>query len=821
MNKRNTTGILRKIGFILFAGIISTLSYSQEFYGKVINLQTGKPVEGAHIIVVGNHGRAISDAEGIYTLKVNKSGIYKIICTHIGYESVSVEVQIIENSRKEINFNLKELARELKEITVTAEITGPVRRTGDALYTGSSITSKGIELLGISAHNSVYNSLDLMPDVSVNGQDAYGLAEKEVRIRGIRGLFSGMTIEGFPNYGIMPIGARDEIYDMENMQSISLYKGAVPSDIGSATGSRGGTIELTYKRPQDKSGITINEYTGTDNYLKNFIRFNSGKLKTNTAVFASYSYSTANKWKGEGRLARRHNMALGITQQLTPKMILELFGNYNTNKRHHFRPLSYTEASDLKKYYESDYSGDLSGVPAEDYYYFDYNRGEYSNVDAMAIWNYNLSEKISLSTRVYYSREDALYQNTMISLPNYYVQDRTRDIDRTGIMPEARGEAGKLSYSAGYWFESFDNRVYIYNTSITSGGLVPKGYSFYTLPVGRGKIHSPYAKLAYNGEHFKFQAGLKYYYFNEPESERYKSVTPDTLSSEPIDDLHTDAIIQSAVLPSFGIGYSFSEAVEIYANYGRNYMRPYQYVPTISLYLSRKSAFNNAGMNLQSVFDTWKMETSDNFDLGLHYTHHNIKISPTFYYSKHYNVLADVYDARVDINYSQNAGNLTAYGAEVETYLYPFRNLTIYINPAYSIMFYNENLKKLIGSDVREISIKGKQTPATPIWSAKSGILYTHGFLMAAARVNYTGKRFGDATNLEKIPRFTVVDLSLQFKKGNILFTKELAISCEVKNLFNKKYIGMISVSDDSMAGKAAYYAGAPRTIVAAAKISF
>ena len=87
--------------------------------------------------------------------------------------------------------------------------------------------------------------------------------------------------------------------------------------------------------------------------------------------------------------------------------------------------------------------------------------------------------------------------------------------------------------------------------------------------------------------------------------------------------------------------------------------------------------------------------------------------------------------------------------------------------------------------------------------------------------VNYTGERFGDATNTEKIPEYTLVNLSLQLKKREILFAKEVVIRLEVKNLFDKRYIGMITVWDDSAGGNATYYAGFPRTIVASAKLTF
>ena len=818
--------MIKTIVFVLIAGLWSYNLCAQEIFGKVTNSQTGQPVTGAHIIIEddqNNQNYAISNANGRYSFKLVHAGKNKLVCTYVGFESITREVEIKEDQKLEINFRLTESVEELQEVTITGDLVCSVKRTGDALYTGTAITPKGIELLGISAKNSIYNTLDLLPAVTVTGQDAYGLAAKEVRIRGIRGLFSGVTIEGFPNYGIMPIGARDDIYDIENMESISLYKGATPTDIGSATGSRGGIIELSYHRPENKLKITLNQAYGSNSYWRSFIRFDCGIFPSKTKFFTSYSYTTANKWKGYGNLALRHNIALGLAQQLSPKMYLELFGNFNTVKRHDFRALIFAEASDIENNFNLDYVKNIRGVPAEDYYYYDYNRGEYTNADAMAIWNYDVSGKMGLITRIYYSREDAVSEKTVNNQSKYIIQDRTRDIGRIGIIPEAKGQTGKFSYSVGYWFESFDNRVYVYPKAITAVGLVPKGYNFYAVPKRRGQIHSPYAKLAYNGEHLKLQTGLKYYYFNGPESERYKSISPDTLSTEPSTDLHTDAIIHSALLPSIGIGYRFSKAFEIYANYGRNYMRPYRYVPTINLYLSNQIAFNNAGMNLQSIFDTWKMETSDNFDFGLRFTTNCLKLTPTVYYSKQKNTLANIYDPIVGVNYYRNVGDLTSIGAELEAYAYPLQNLTLFIHPAYTSISYDKDLERLErnDNDVQNLDISGNQIPATPVWLLKSGGSYTHKFLVAAVFVNYTGERFGDATNTEKIPGFTLVNLSLQFKKREILLAEEAAICFEVKNLFDKRYIGMITVWDDSAGGNATYYAGFPRSIVASAKLTF
>ncbi|RZB33114.1 MAG: hypothetical protein SRB2_04179 [Desulfobacteraceae bacterium Eth-SRB2] len=68
----------------------------------------------------------------------------------------------------------------------------------------------------------------------------------------------------------------------------------------------------------------------------------------------------------------------------------------------------------------------------------------------------------------------------------------------------------------------------------------------------------------------------------------------------------------------------------MYLNYGRNYMRPYAYVPITNMYAMKKKLFKNVNMTLQDIFDDWEMETSDNFDLSFRYSHKYFSIALSF-----------------------------------------------------------------------------------------------------------------------------------------------------------------------------------------------
>ena len=800
----------------IFAILFSSSANSQTISGKVTDLTTSEPLVGALLQLLPEKTATISSDKGLFNFENLKPGEYTLQCSYLGYKTVEKKITLTNRNEK-INLELQRSVRQIDEITVQGNLSTPVKRTGDALFTGTAITKKGISTMGVSANSSVYQSLDIIPGIAIETNDGYGLSEKTVRIRGVRSNFSGMTIEGFPNYGIMPIGARDDIYDMENMKSISIFKGAAPSDLGTATGSKGGVIELKFDRPADSLRINLRQLAGNDSYLRSFARVDLGRLTDATSAFVSMSRTSANKWKGNGKLGPRYNATLGIEQKFGGSTNLNLYANYNTIDRHHFRKLSFEQTSDIRNTYKTSYNSSLKGDPAEDQFYFDFNQGTYTNKDIMILLSHSVSPETKLFLRTYYSTEDALYNETVKRGPGYFLLDRKRDTERTGVIPEIEGTLWGFKYTLGYWFESAANNANVYNNRITSEGIVPAGYGFYTITDDNSQIHSPYAKIAWSTGRFNLQGGLKYFNYTEPEAQRFTSETPQRLSAEPNPNLFTEKLTYQALLPSFGIGYKVNTHLNIYLNYGKNYMRPYMYNPIISLYTNNMEAFSQQNTTLQDIFDEWTMETSDNIDLGIRFSSDYFSFSTSLFWAKHKDVLTSTYNPAVQLDYFQNTGMLTAYGVDLELFVKPMESFLIFLNPAWNSMSYDENFEQ--GNET--IKIDGNQTPATPQFSIKSGITWTTKRLNSSVFVKHTGTRYGDATNTEKIAAYTIADIRADYVAGSIFKRINLKINLEISNILNQKYVGAIDVSDDARGGSASYFSGAPRSIVAGVELEF
>ncbi len=329
--------------------------------------------------------------------------------------------------------------KQFEEIVVTGEkIIAPTRETGETVYTGTEITAKGIEVQGTPASTSVYEAIGILPGISVESADPYGLGaeQRTIRVRGVRGMLGALGVSGVPNYGGNPIGPREYLYDMENFQSLSVYKGAAPADFGAGIGSRGGAIDLKPNWPKKELGFTFRQGFGTDNYHRTYLRFDSGSLtKSGTAFSGSYSYTEADKWKGPGKTGPRNNFNLALEQPLGSIVDVKLWLNSNDLKQNLYRSLTYAESQNLDANYKLDYNETLTGVKATDINYYDYNRGEYENKDLIAFITVTPSEQLRFTLKPYFCDEETeIYQGS--SSGGGIIQKRTRDIDRKGVIVE-------------------------------------------------------------------------------------------------------------------------------------------------------------------------------------------------------------------------------------------------------------------------------------------------------------------------------------------------------------------------------------------------
>ena len=707
----------------------------------------------------------------------------------------------------------------LEEIVVEgAKLIIPTKQAGETVYTGTEVTRKGMELKGEKGKANVYESISIVPGVVFEGIDPGNMVSEQnsIRMRGVRGFMGAMTVDGIPNYGGNPMGPRAYVYDMENFDSIAVFKGAVPADLGVGVGDRGGAVELKPRWAQDTFGIALVSSYGSFDLMKMFVRVDSGKVgPADSRLSVSYSCTKEDKWKGPGDLGPRHNANVTFVQPMGKYMTISLWGNYNTIHHYKYRSLSYEQAKDLDDYYKYDFNGGLTGIPGEDMFYYKFNEEEHTNCDFFTLINAH-GKDFSVVIKPYITNEDATIRDGANIQNQPGVQKRTRDIVRKGVVSQISIDLSMIKATAGYHFEQSDMNIYTQNYWIQNdGSLLYRGYGMYTTS-GDTFINSPYGKLAGEIKNFKWQVGVKYFRFKESDSRGYTTTYPGSvpaLTRAP--DLDRDERIYDIMLPTMGVSYSFTKYFEVYSSYGKNFIRPYAYMPLQNLYNRLRTQFQAAGITLNDLFKGYDIEQSDNVDVGVRIKRNYLEINPTVFVSQHKKLLVNVTDSRVTdsgtgkaVSYQQNAGKAKGYGCELGTSIFVSRWATIFVNPTYNHLVYDGN--STYQGTVYDND--GRQIVDTPQWVVLAGIIGKYKQLELVPMLRYIGKRYGDIMHHEQIDAYSVFDVKVSYCKDKIHMLKNVTFSLEFDNIFNKKYVSVINASDDTVSGTS-YYAGAPFSV--------
>lgn len=694
------------------------------------------------------------------------------------------------------------LCAELGSVTVTAKAgESPANQSINPLKERNEIKSQGIELYGDKAKSSVFRTLDIEPGFIVETQDPYGLGETAARSRGVDDNFMAISLEGVSSYAIRPIGPRQGIYDLENFETIEHYNGALNPDAGSGVGSKAGLVNLIFKRPSAKTKGELSLTTGQDSFYKVFARADSGKGGEYFKSFLSFSRADAEKWKGEGDLGPKKNIALGVSLE-NDNFPLEIFYSRSEQQRHNFKGLSFAQIQNLDANYNIDYqSTDPNTVD-----YYDY-------------WKDDLRyEDLQLSLKkeclgAYCSFK--LYGSDYLEKSDEGDGKGVVDAQRSGFQFSSKYDLGSFGLKSGIWLERSYLDKYVRKVQATPA-RTHIGWKWLNKNRGATDIISPYVSAYKDFGDIKVEAGLRYLYYKEASNDTYlgNNLQADYGSAVASGNIapggSVDEMRYRLWLPTVGARYEVNYDTEVFAKWGKGYQRPYRY-SFAAQYAANKNGLRDKllaqGKSLQSIVESWDMETSDLIDIGIRRYFQRGEAALSFFYNIHDNLLSSAYDPSIGIDYLQNIGKAVVYGTQIQSSIEPADNIWLFINPALTF----SEVKNDINYAGTQYSLKDKELPETPRFTLKAGITYKLDSHLLSLNGRYIGERYADIENKEKAGGYTTVDLSYGYKFKKLSFADEVSLQFSLLNIFDKKYVSSIG-SADLLDDTPSYYVGAPRS---------
>ncbi|MFA6807052.1 MAG: carboxypeptidase-like regulatory domain-containing protein, partial [Bacteroidales bacterium] len=242
---------------------ISTLGFSQEIRGKVIDKANNKAIPFANVGIVGSSIGTTSDEKGFFTLKKIEKDSLLIEVSVIGYHKSQKN---IGPEKEFIEFALEKEATELNVVNVVEKRTGTTLNTEDASFS-QYVSAEGIKRLACC---SLAESFENNAAVDVGFTDAVTGA-KQIQMLGLAGIYSQILVENQPSIRMLSTTYGLNYIPGPWLDGISISKGT--SSVAHGYESITGQINIDVKKPERKERFYLEYFT--NDFLKQEININS------------------------------------------------------------------------------------------------------------------------------------------------------------------------------------------------------------------------------------------------------------------------------------------------------------------------------------------------------------------------------------------------------------------------------------------------------------------------------------------------------------------------------------------------------------------
>ncbi|WPP50094.1 TonB-dependent receptor [Catalinimonas niigatensis] len=237
------------------------ISYAQDnavVRGKILDAQSGNPLEAVNVGLSNTAYGATTDAQGEFRISNVDPGNYKLVTTSVGYEKNAKEISLAAGQTLEVNFNLQTTSTQLQEV----EIIG--RKETSYQNEVSFVASKTATAL-----KDVPQAVSYVTKEVIQDQQAFRTSEVVKNISGVN-QFSGyddFTLRGFrigSNQLINGLRVSGGFWNaplISNLERVEVIKGPASALFGNT--DPGGTINRVTKKPLDEDRKSVSFSTGS------------------------------------------------------------------------------------------------------------------------------------------------------------------------------------------------------------------------------------------------------------------------------------------------------------------------------------------------------------------------------------------------------------------------------------------------------------------------------------------------------------------------------------------------------------------------------
>ncbi len=283
---------MRKILVCLLAVLTLPLmaQYDAHLTGHVLDETTGEHLPYVNVQLKGTNIGTVTDETGHYLLKDLPVGRQIIVFSYVGYETLELPINIVEDKTVELKAALREVSQQLNSVVVTANRYATKRQE-----TATIVNVLSPQLFETTAVSCVADALCFQPGLRVENTCS-NCGKTDLRINGLQGQYTQILMDSRPVFSSMA-----SVYGLEQVPAAMIDRIEVMRGGGSAVygaNAIAGVVNIITKEPVRNfvniSNISnINEHAGYDINTNLNGSVMSDSRKIGAYIFASHRTRSA------------------------------------------------------------------------------------------------------------------------------------------------------------------------------------------------------------------------------------------------------------------------------------------------------------------------------------------------------------------------------------------------------------------------------------------------------------------------------------------------------------------------------------------------
>ncbi|WP_081681300.1 TonB-dependent receptor [Flectobacillus major] len=226
------------LGVLFWLGIgLNAIAQQIEIKGKVTALG-GTPVEGASVVLVAQKKGALTNKQGIYQLKVAKSGSEIIKVSYVGFGTVEKKISLQGNTN--LDFKLEPAIQTLNEVVVTGQY--EPQSIKNSVFQVRVIDRARIEQRAATNLLGILNN-----ELGFRFSNDMALGTTDIQLMGMAGRNVKILLDGVPMLDRGDTRESLNQIDINTIERIEIVEG--PMSVNYGTDALAGVINIITKKP--------------------------------------------------------------------------------------------------------------------------------------------------------------------------------------------------------------------------------------------------------------------------------------------------------------------------------------------------------------------------------------------------------------------------------------------------------------------------------------------------------------------------------------------------------------------------------------------